>query len=84
MILFFRLAGIAELESNLAQPKEYATLWETEEQAIRYLIEDGKLNLCLRCMINYKEYQRNLLKVNSDFSVSAFLSYTTSSITYAS
>ena len=82
-IILFRLAGIAELESNLAQPKENATLWETEEQAIRYLIEDGKLNLCLRCMINYKEYQRNLLKVNSDFSVS-LLSYTHTYPVYAS
>ena len=30
---------------------------ETEEQALRWLLEDGKLNLCLRCLIEFKSSQ---------------------------
>jgi len=35
-----------------------ATLWERNELTIRYLLEEGKLNLCLRLMIDFKEMQR--------------------------
>jgi hypothetical protein len=63
--IFSRMANISEMESNLADSKNNSTLWETEEQAIRFLIEDGKLNLCLRCMIDFKEYQRSLLNTKT-------------------
>jgi hypothetical protein len=52
------------MESKLSASKNDATLWETEEQALRYLIEDGKLNLCLRNMIAYKQFQRGLLNAS--------------------
>ena len=53
-----RVAKISDMESSVAAAKNDATLWETEEQALRYLLEDGKLNLCLRNMIAYKAHQR--------------------------
>ena len=53
-----RIANISDMESKLPSAKDDATLWETEEQALRYLIEDGKLNLCLRNMIEFKHQQR--------------------------
>lgn len=57
--IFGRIASISDMESKLPSPKDDATLWETEEQALRFLLEDGKLNLCLRNMIEYKQYQRD-------------------------
>ena len=38
--------------------KDGSTLWECEELALRYLLEDGKLNLCLRNLVSFKEEQR--------------------------
>lgn len=34
------------------------TLWERNEVTVRYLLEEGKLNLCLRLMIDFKGMQR--------------------------
>ena len=34
-----------------------ATLWECEELALRNVLEDGKLNLCLRNLVDYKTYE---------------------------
>ena len=45
-------------ESKLAPAKNGATLWETEELALRFIVEDGKMNLCLRNLIDCKHYQR--------------------------
>lgn len=55
---FGRIANISDMESKLAAGKEDKTLWETEEQALRFILEDGKLNLCLRNLIEYKRQQR--------------------------
>jgi len=56
---FGRVASITEMESKLAAPKDQAgTLWETEEQALRIILEDGKLGICFRLMFAYKAYQR--------------------------
>ncbi len=60
--IFSRLANISNLETSLAPAKQDSTLWETEEQAIRFLIEDGKLNLCLRSLIAFKKYQLETLE----------------------
>jgi hypothetical protein len=57
-VVLGRIANISDMESKLPSAKDEATLWETEEQALRYLIEDGKLNLCLRNMIEFKSQQR--------------------------
>ena len=50
---------VSEMESALPQAKDGATLWETEEQAVRFILEDGKLNVCLRSIIHYKRYIRD-------------------------
>jgi len=55
--VFGRVAHISEVESALPSAKKDATLWETEEQALRFLMEDGKLNLCLRILIEFKTLQ---------------------------
>ena len=54
---FGRVAHISNVESNLPSAKKDGTLWETEEQALRFLLEDGKLNLCLRSLIEFKSRQ---------------------------
>mmetsp|Transcript_29467 Transcript_29467/g.40491 ORF Transcript_29467/g.40491 Transcript_29467/m.40491 type:complete len:324 (+) Transcript_29467:23-994(+) len=54
---FVRIASISEMESKLPAAKKDATLWETEEQALRFILEDGKLNLCLRCLVDFKQQQ---------------------------
>lgn len=53
---FGRIATISDMESSLAGSKE-GTIWETEEQALKFLLEDGKLNVCLRTLIEYKRSQ---------------------------
>ncbi|KDO27061.1 hypothetical protein SPRG_07772 [Saprolegnia parasitica CBS 223.65] len=55
-----RFGEISEMERQLPK-QENATLWECEELALRYILEDGKLNLCLRLLVEYKEYERNTL-----------------------
>lgn len=55
--IFGRVANISDVESKLPSAKESATLWETEEQALRFILEDGKLNLCLRLLIEFKSKQ---------------------------
>lgn len=48
------------MEYNLPSNKSGGTLWETEEQALRFLMEDGKLSISLRNMIRFKTHQMNL------------------------
>lgn len=55
--IFGRVAHISDVESSLPSAKKDGTLWETEEQALRFLLEDGKLNLCLRVLIEFKSIQ---------------------------
>lgn len=68
-----RVANVSDMESNLAAGKEDKTLWETEEQALRFLLEDGKLNLCLKNLIEFKQHQRRARVIGSgpifDFAV---------------
>lgn len=53
-----RIASVSDVESKLSAGKGDKTLWETEDQALRFLLEDGKLNLCLRNLVEYKEIQK--------------------------
>ena len=68
-----RVANVSDMESKLAAGKEDKTLWETEEQALRFLLEDGKLNLCLKNLIEFKQHQRRARVIGSgpifDFAV---------------
>lgn len=61
--IFGRIANISDMESKLPSAKTDATLWETEEQALRFLLEDGKLNLCLRSLVEFKHSQINARKM---------------------
>ncbi|CAM9948471.1 unnamed protein product [Scytosiphon promiscuus] len=58
-----RIAEISEAEAKLTQEcaeserKEgVKTLWEGEEMALRYVLEDGKLNVCLRNLSEWRKY----------------------------
>jgi hypothetical protein len=55
---FTRMAAVSEMEGSMPQQKD-ATIWETEEHAVRYVMEDGKLNLMLRSMIDFKSHVFN-------------------------
>lgn len=56
-----RIGHITEMERQLSK-KHDATLWECEEIALRYLLEDGKLNLCLRNLIEYNNYYKRVIE----------------------
>ncbi|KAJ0410216.1 hypothetical protein P43SY_002548 [Pythium insidiosum] len=55
-----RIGEITEMERQLPKAKD-ATLWECEEVALRYLLEDGKLNLCLRNLVDYNDYLKKMI-----------------------
>ncbi|RHY37642.1 hypothetical protein DYB25_007491 [Aphanomyces astaci] len=46
--------------------QDNATLWECEELALRYILEDGKLNLCLRLLVEYKDYEHGISQRDLD------------------
>nr|CCA18637.1 conserved hypothetical protein [Albugo laibachii Nc14] len=52
-----RIGEITEMERKLPKAKG-VTVWECEEVALRYILEDGKLNLCLRNLIAYNNLLR--------------------------
>ena len=68
--VFGRIANISDMESKLPSAKKDATLWETEEQAMRFLLEDGKLNMCLRSLIDFKVAQTKARKAERGAMVS--------------
>ena len=55
-----RIGDITKMETDIEKDSEDATLWECDEIALRFLLEDGKLNLCLRNLINFKNKQREM------------------------
>merc|ERR1712166_40480 len=49
------VASIAQMEDKLRKTKESSsTLWESDELASRYIVEEGKLNLLLRMLYEHK------------------------------
>ena len=60
----YKLGRIATSESKFASKKVDQTLWEGEENVLRFIVEDGKLNLCLRNMVEFKAHQREKKSVN--------------------
>jgi len=54
-----RIADISQMEKELPKEKD-ATLWDCEELALRYVLEDGKLNLCLRLLEDYVDFIRRV------------------------
>eukprot|EP00033_Pygsuia_biforma_P000586 GCRY01000693.1.p1 GENE.GCRY01000693.1~~GCRY01000693.1.p1 ORF type:complete len:316 (-),score=56.48 GCRY01000693.1:80-1027(-) len=58
------IATVCHIENNVTQAsfnRNKSTLWEREELAVRFLLEEGKLNLCLRSLIDFKKFQKEFL-----------------------
>lgn len=51
------ISNVALMEHKLPRDSEDSTLWEGEELTVRFILEEGKLNLCLRLMQEYKKAQ---------------------------
>lgn len=52
------IAKITTMEAKLPKEKAAQTLWEGNEQALRFIIEDAKLNMCLHSLVEYKRYEQ--------------------------
>eukprot|EP00966_Prymnesium_polylepis_P007470 171624-Prymnesium_polylepis.1 len=50
------LANIALMEHRLPSKVSEQTLWEGEQLTVRFLLEEGKLNLCVRLMHEFKDW----------------------------
>ena len=48
------IANVAAMEDKLPNKREESTLWEGDELTVRFLLEEGKLNLCLRLLHEVK------------------------------
>ena len=57
-----RIGHITKMEVTLPKENKDATLWDCDELALRFLLEDGKLNLVLRNLIAYKTLQYDMLR----------------------
>jgi hypothetical protein len=55
-----RISQISKMEADLPKESKASTLWECEELALRNVLEDGKLNLCLRNLVDYKKFERGI------------------------
>lgn len=61
-----RLAHVSDVEMKMGEQKDEATLWETEESALRLFVEDAKTNMMLRELKAFKEEQekQNFFKLD--------------------
>ena len=70
-----RIGHITKMEVTLPKESKDATLWDCDELALRFLLEDGKLNLVLRNLIAFKTLQFDMLEQGKapkeDFKVAA-------------
>lgn len=57
-----RIGHITKMEVSLPKENKDATLWDCDELALRFLLEDGKLNLVLRNLIAYKQLQYEMIQ----------------------
>lgn len=60
-----RLAHVSDVEMKMGEQKDGATLWETEESALRLFVEEAKTNMMLRELQQFKGEQekQNFFKV---------------------
>eukprot|EP00002_Diphylleia_rotans_P038614 TRINITY_DN8816_c0_g1_i1.p1 TRINITY_DN8816_c0_g1~~TRINITY_DN8816_c0_g1_i1.p1 ORF type:complete len:308 (-),score=78.77 TRINITY_DN8816_c0_g1_i1:335-1258(-) len=56
------ISSIALMEDRLQSGATPTTLWEREELTIRFILEEGKLNVSLRNMVDYFEFKQSYLK----------------------
>ena len=47
------VSNIAMMEHQLPRGADDSTLWEGDEMTVRFMLEEGKLNLCVRVMHGY-------------------------------
>jgi hypothetical protein len=53
------IGNIAVMEQRLPQSHAAsATLWERDDLTVRYMLEEGKLNVTLRAMVNHRNFLR--------------------------
>lgn len=58
-----KIADIADMESKLPKKSDgVQSLWDSEEIALRYILEDEKLNLCMRLVHEAKVFQHQVLE----------------------
>ena len=53
-----KIGKICDAESQIDVDKKEATLWDGNENVLRFILEDGKLNQMLRTMVEFKTVQR--------------------------
>lgn len=52
------VTDVAMREQRLPRKADPGTLWDRDELTVRFLLEEGKLNLCLRLMTEYSQFTR--------------------------
>ncbi|KAK3285884.1 hypothetical protein CYMTET_6526 [Cymbomonas tetramitiformis] len=55
------ITNIAVMEQRLPK-KEGGTLWDRDELTVRFVLEEGKLNMCLRALVEYAEKKQETSK----------------------
>eukprot|EP00276_Gloeochaete_wittrockiana_P010956 CAMPEP_0184656382 /NCGR_PEP_ID=MMETSP0308-20130426/16467_1 /TAXON_ID=38269 /ORGANISM="Gloeochaete witrockiana, Strain SAG 46.84" /LENGTH=271 /DNA_ID=CAMNT_0027093493 /DNA_START=184 /DNA_END=999 /DNA_ORIENTATION=+ len=55
-----RIANIAVMEQKLPKKSDEGTLWEREELTVRFLLEEGKLNMGLRILNDFKSATKSV------------------------
>ena len=53
-----KIGKICDAESKIDVGSKDATLWDGNENVLRFILEDGKLNQMLRTMVEFKTFQR--------------------------
>eukprot|EP00908_Phaeocystis_cordata_P000625 Transcript_10689.p2 GENE.Transcript_10689~~Transcript_10689.p2 ORF type:complete len:305 (+),score=158.16 Transcript_10689:71-916(+) len=77
------ISNIALMENRLPQDnKADSTLWEGDELTVRFMLEEGKLNLALRLMHEYKKAQAAELS-KGEGSYAEFLASTAAAVELA-
>jgi|EP00670_Eutreptiella_braarudii_P002455 hypothetical protein len=56
------LASVAMMEEKDSAKKEGGSIWERDELCVRYIIEEGKINMLMRTMNDFKKYQYQAMK----------------------
>eukprot|EP00239_Pterosperma_sp_CCMP1384_P002268 CAMPEP_0197846372 /NCGR_PEP_ID=MMETSP1438-20131217/3124_1 /TAXON_ID=1461541 /ORGANISM="Pterosperma sp., Strain CCMP1384" /LENGTH=324 /DNA_ID=CAMNT_0043457995 /DNA_START=430 /DNA_END=1404 /DNA_ORIENTATION=- len=51
--------AIAEQKLPPKDSTDGGTLWDRDELTVRFVLEEGKLNVCLRCLVEFKAYMRD-------------------------
>eukprot|EP00771_Trimastix_marina_P000077 gnl/Trimastix_PCT/1080.p1 GENE.gnl/Trimastix_PCT/1080~~gnl/Trimastix_PCT/1080.p1 ORF type:complete len:615 (-),score=143.02 gnl/Trimastix_PCT/1080:154-1998(-) len=61
-----RIASIALMEQHLPGAEKDSTLWEVDQLTVRYLVEESKLNMCLRGMADYFQVKIRAFESNME------------------